>query len=234
MPMTPGRETPSSSAPLSATTRIGALAAAVSGVLFLAFPLLRPWPDEATATPELAAAFASDRWMLAHVSGAVALLLVPGALLAVAGLTRVTPGATAARAATVAAWLSLAGILLFFGAETFGIHVIAAEAVQTWDPSFLDAVEDLRNQPLAVTLFGAGLVLLAAAGALLAVAVWRSGSRRWAGLAFGAALVGVLPQFFTPPSVRIAHGVLYAVGALILAAWLTRAAAARSGRRPSA
>ncbi|MEU4363925.1 hypothetical protein [Promicromonospora sp. NPDC023987] len=52
-----------------------------AGLSFLLFPLLRPWPDESVATADLATAFASDRWVLAHLCGILGLALLVPALL---------------------------------------------------------------------------------------------------------------------------------------------------------
>jgi hypothetical protein len=57
---------------------------------------------------------------------------------------------------------------------------------------------------------------------------WGSDRRlvRWGGILTGICLALYLPQFFGPPPVRIAHGLLLAVGCLWLAAglWTRRAA----------
>ena len=67
-------------------------------------------------------------------------------------------------------------------------------------------------------MFGLGLVALAGAGVAIAVAQWRTGYRRWAGLPLAVGLVCYLPQFFLPAEGRIAHGVLMLAGALVWAA----------------
>jgi hypothetical protein len=47
--------------------RLGALALAVSGILFVLYPAIRPFSDEVTL--QGAEAFASPQWILAHVRG---------------------------------------------------------------------------------------------------------------------------------------------------------------------
>jgi hypothetical protein len=67
------------------------------------------------------------------------------------------------------------------------------------------------------------------AGVWTAVTVWRDGELpRWTAIPFGLGFALFLPQFFTPPAVRIGHGVLVAVGCLWLAAGLRRKAKAEA------
>ncbi len=209
--------------PVPGPSRRGAVAALVTlGALVLLFPALRPWPSEAVATPVLARAMASDRWIVAHLCGAAAVALWPWAAALVA---RLLPAGRTARAAVLTGGTGAALVLPYFGAEIFAIHELAGRATTTWDTTFLDAIEDVRLQPVAATMFASGLVLLAASGVLLAVAWWKAqdGAARWAAVPLAAALVLFLPQFFAGEPVRVAHGVLAG-----LAAWLLAAAVVRS------
>jgi len=197
-------------------TVAGAVAA---GVLLLLFPALRPWPDESVPTLALAAGFASDRWVLAHLCGIAGLGLLAPTLLGVRALLRGRPGARAATAAVVTAWAGTGMSALYFGAEIFGIRTLAQAALRTGDTALPADVDALREQPAAMTLFGLGLALVAAAGVLAAVALWRGGAApRWSGVVLAAGLLLYLPQFFGSPAVRVGHGVLVAVG-LGLVAW---------------
>jgi hypothetical protein len=82
----------------------------------------------------------------------------------------------------------------------------------------------LPNNPAAITVFGAGLVLPAVGSILAAVAVWRSGLLpRWSGVPLALGFVLFIPQFFGTPAMRIAHGLLIAAGSLWLASSLCRA-----------
>jgi len=210
-------------------TTAGALA---SGSLLLLFPALRPWPDEAVATLALAEAFASDRWVVAHLCGIAGLGLLAPTFLGLRSVLRGrhAPGGRAATAAVATAWAGAGACALYFGAEIFGIRAIAEAALRAGDPALLADVEVLREQPAAMTVFGLGLALVAAAGVLAAVALWRGGVRpRWSGVPLAAGLVLYLPQFFGTPAVRVGHGVLVAVG-LALVAWaLARPAADAPG-----
>lgn len=198
--------------------RPGAVALAGAGALFALFPLLRPWSDKVDGPGGLIEAAASPMWVVAHLCGAGAFLLVCLGALAVRDAHRGTAGERTARAAVVALWLGSGLTLLFFGAETFALHALAqAEA----PVALLDAV---REGPAALIVFALGLLLVAVGAVLLAVAVWRGGIMGRASAVLVAALLALyLPQFFLPPAGRIIHGVLTAAGALWLAAALWRA-----------
>ncbi|MFE5338972.1 hypothetical protein ACFQ80_02035 [Isoptericola sp. NPDC056578] len=206
-----------------------ATGAGAAGALLLLFPVLRPWPDESVPSLALAQAFASDRWVLAHLCGIAGLFLLAPTFLGLRSLLHAAtapgptaPGARAATAAVATAWAGAALSSLYFGAEIFGIRTIAQAALRTDDPALLADVEVLRLQPAAMTLFGVGLALVAAAGVLAAVALWRGGGRpRWVGVPLAAGLLLYLPQFFGTPAVRVGHGVLVAAG-LLLVAWAVR------------
>ncbi|MFD7309107.1 hypothetical protein [Promicromonospora sp. NPDC059942] len=223
----------------STTARWTAVAFLAAGLAFLLFPVLRPWPDETVASADLAAAFASDRWVVAHLCGILGLGLIAPALLGLRTLLAGAgtgagvpapraPGVRSATWALITAWAGAGFAALYFGAEIFGIRTLAEAALRDGDLGLLAEVEVLRMQPWAITAFGAGLLLLAASGVLLAVALWRSSTRgsgaqgsgthpRWIGLPLALGLVLVLPQFFGGPELRITHGFLVAVGCVLVA-----------------
>jgi hypothetical protein len=92
----------------------------------------------------------------------------------------------------------------------------------------------VRYQPVAIASFGIGLVLLAVAGVLTAVAIRRSGVLpAAAGVVFAAGLVLFLPQFFLPAAARIAHGVVVLAGCgwLALAMWRASSVKATASQR---
>ncbi|MGI5188101.1 hypothetical protein ACQEVI_08145 [Promicromonospora sp. CA-289599] len=212
------------------TARWTHVAFVAAGFTFLLFPLSRPWPDETVATINLATAFASDRWVVAHLFGILGLTLLAPALLGLRTiLAQAGPaGVGAATWALVTAWTGAGLAALYFGAEIFGIRTIAEAALRDGDLGLLADIEVLRMQPWAVTLFAAGLLLLAVSGVLVAVALWRAGTRlRWAGIPLAIGLVLVLPQFFGGPELRITHGFLVAAGCVLVAA-VTRSRTARA------
>jgi hypothetical protein len=71
--------------------------------------------------------------------------------------------------------------------------------------------EAVRMGPVQLTVFGAGLALMAAAAVVLAVRL------RAVALPFALGMVLFLPQFFAGPELRIAHGVLLGAGCVLLA-----------------
>jgi hypothetical protein len=225
-PPTPAVTSPSG-APSRAVARLTAVAFAAAGLLWALFPFLRPWADKVTPAPDgLAAAWASDAWVVAHLCGIAALGLLAPALLGLRSLLAARPGgrgATLLTRATALAWIGAAGASLLYGAEMFGIRTVAEASLRRGDATLLDEVEVLREQPMSVLLFGVGLLLVGAAGVLAAIALVRARVPwAWTGVVFAAGLVLVLPQFFGSPAMRTAHGVLFGVGCLLVAFTVSR------------
>jgi hypothetical protein len=176
----------------------------VSGVAFAAYPLLRPYPDETTMAG--LAAMGSSRWLVAHLLGMLAFAVLP------VGLARLRPDLGA---------LGYAGAVLllpYYGGEAFGLHAIGRHGVAASDLSMLTVVDGFRYNPVAITMFGLGLLVLAATGVLAVVACWSRG-RAWrvsVGVV-GLGLLLYLPQFFASPAVRIGHGLLLGLGCVAVA-----------------
>jgi hypothetical protein len=175
------------------------VALVVAGVLFLLYPVVRPWEDETTAAGAHAA-MASGAWVAAHFFAMVGFILVPLALLELRETIGITPIAVM--------WVGAGLTLPYYGAEDFGLHAAATKGT-----NLLDVADAVRYNPVAITIFGVGLVTLAVGAVLVARKVDNYG-----GMAFAAGFVLFLPQFFTPAPVRIAHGVLMLVGLVWLAA----------------
>ena len=207
----------------TARIRTGAVALAAAGVLFLAYPLVRPYHDESTVAGATKS-MGSNAWVAAHLFAMIGFVLLPLGLLAVSGAIGRTRGAGLSLAAMVTMWIGAGLVLPYYGSEDFGLHAIAGPHGNR--SNVVDLVNAVRNQPVALTTFGTGLVLLAVGAVLVAVAIGRSGALpRWAGVPFAVALVLFLPQFYAPSSVRIAHGALMLIGFAVLAGALWRAAA---------
>lgn len=184
--------------------RAGAAGFGVAGAFFLLYPVLRPYSDETTA--DGLRVMGTSAWIASH------LLAVGGFLLVGLGLLAVSRS----RAAVV----TLVGALLtsvYYGAETFGLHALGLRAAREPDPRLPELVEVVRYQPAGITVFGIGLVALAV-GAVMAAVELRS--RAAIPYALGFALF--LPQFFTAPPVRMAHGALMLVGCWLVARELWR------------
>jgi hypothetical protein len=218
--------------------RAGAAALAAAGVLFLAYPAQRPWHDEGTVAGATAS-MSSTAWVTAHFFAMIGFILVPLGLLALRAALAATRAEPLALTAVVLAWIGSGLVLPYYGAEDFGLHAIAGSAGPR--AGLLGLVHAVRYQPLAVTIFATGLLLLAAAAVVTAIAVWHSDVLpRTSAILFAAGFALFLPQFFSPAAVRIAHGILLAVGSIILAAalWASagrpRASATPPASRPSA
>jgi hypothetical protein len=225
-------------APPPARAGLTAALLAAAGVLFVVYPALRPYSSETEL--EGALAFASDRWVLAHVCGMIAFgFLAAACVLTTSGASRTTQKSTTQKSTTqkstttnspltgTAALLGVALILPYYGAEAFGLHAIGEAAVTHGAANLAEVAEAVRYQPVALTLFGAGWIVLAAAGIGWARMLWERGPRMGAAL-IGAGMVLYLPQFFLPPWLRIAHGVVLGAGLAAVAIAITRAPAPRS------
>lgn len=198
-----------------------------AAVLMALYLLIRPYGD-AGSTTEAAQAFASTRWIVAHVCGALALASIGSLGLRLADLYP-------SRSARLARWSGLAGaalVLPYYGAETFGLHAVGARAL--WDPAAFDLVDQIRNQPVAMTMFALGLVLIAVAGIAIPLA-WsrarRPGADSRAAWPLGVLIAVFTVQFSLPPAGRIAYGVVFVAAAVVLVVALVRAVRP-AARRP--
>ncbi|WP_248960511.1 hypothetical protein [Sphaerisporangium perillae] len=202
----------------SLRSRLGAAVFAVAGVLFLLYPAVRPYSDEKSMAG--AEAMASSAWVAAHLFAVAGFILLTLGLL---GLHLMLDQRLTLRAVVVT-WIGVGLALPYYGAEVFGLNVIARRAVQDQSTSLLQLADDFRFGPAAVTMFAGGLLLLGAGVVLAAVAVWRSGTlARWSAVPLAAGFALFIPQFFGPPALRIAHGALIAIGGVWLGLELWRA-----------
>jgi hypothetical protein len=182
--------------------QIAALIAA--GLAFAIYPILR---GSAVETGFSAAElYARPAWLLAHCLGMAGFIASSWALLSVDRL---------------AGRLAFGGTLLvlpYYGAEAFGLNAIGRLAIETNDPSGVAAADMFRFQPVAMTAFAAGLLLLAAAGVRLLFLLRHRPALLRVGLAVtGLGLLTYLPQFFVPIEGRIIHGIVLGIGLVLLA-----------------
>lgn len=215
------------------TIRDAAMPLVSSGVLMAAYLLLRPYGDQG-GDLEAARSMASTWWVVSHVCGMLAIASFARAALRVSDVTDGISG-------PAARWSGLGGAVLvlpYYGAETFALHVLARRSLDT-DVSGMALVTAIRDQPVALTMFGLGLLLLAVSGVTVAVA-WARVARdlAWAGWPLAALLVVFLPQFYLPQVARMAYGVAYLAAACLLAVAVRRsdgrvAASRTTASRPS-
>lgn len=200
--------------------RIGTVALALAGVLFALFPLTRPWHDAAGTDAGLVAATLSSWWVPSHLFGAMGFVLFALASTAVLGVLMKGPAEPSARSMALLAMVAAGLIVPYYGIESVGLHAVAATAELSGDTIRAALMAAIRNDPYALSTFGAGLLAMAAAGILLALAVIRArlGSAVPA-IAVAVLLSLYLPQFFGPPWLRITHGVLLGLSLLALAVW---------------
>ena len=212
--------------PHSATdqrARLGALAFAIAGILFAVYEAAAPRADETTL--DGAAAWASAGWSIAHISAIVGLILIPLGYGAIRGLLDGTPNERTAFLAATIGYIGSGLTISYYGAEVYGLKAIGQRAVADGDASLTDVGNDFRLDPTAMTVFAIGLLLVALAAVLAAIAVWRSGTLpRWSAVPLAALLATMLPQYFLPHAGRIIWGVLVAAAALWLGSALWRAA----------
>ncbi|MEU6783828.1 hypothetical protein ABZ912_31920 [Nonomuraea angiospora] len=193
--------------------RLTSLAFAAAGILFLTYPAIRPSGDDATA-------MASTAWVAGHAAAMLGFVLLG---LAVLGLHQVLGDRLSLRAAAVT-WVGAGLTLPYYGAEDFGLNVIARRSLHDQAPALMELAEEFRYGPVAITMFAVGLIVLAVGAVMAAIAVWRSGTLpKWSGTALALGFVLFIPQFFGPYPLRIAHGALITIGGLWLAAALVTA-----------
>jgi hypothetical protein len=201
-------------------SRLGALAFGISGVLFAAFPIVRPYYLDLARDPANGVqVISSPAWMVSHVLLILALSLLPFGLLTTFAVLAPTG---AERRALVGMVLGIAGGCLFLpvaGVEAFALPAIAHLYLQG-QIGTLDAIETARSG-LRATIFLPGLVFLGLGGVFTALAAWRSDRLpRWAAITFALGLVFFMPLL--PQPVRMVDGALIGIGALGLSRALWR------------
>ncbi|MBB5081231.1 hypothetical protein [Nonomuraea endophytica] len=197
--------------------RLTSAAFAATGLMFLLYPVLRPSGDDA-------AAMASTNWVVGHLAAMLGFILLG---LAVLGLHQLLGDRLSLRAAVVT-WIGAGLTLPYYGAEDFGLNVIAQRSLRDGAPALMELAEEFRYGTVAVTMFAGGLLLLGIGAVMAAVAVWRTGVlSKWSAVPLATGFALFIPQFFAPVyALRIAHGVLVALGAVWLAVemWRSRTA----------
>ena len=213
-----------------ARVRLSAAALIVAGFLFVLYPAMRPFSDEATL--QGAAAFASPYWLASHMLAMVAFTLLPLGLLGLHSVLQETAVEHLGFWAVVASWVGVGLTLPYYGGEAFGLHAIGLEALKLHNADLMSLANVVRSGPELV-MFAAGLVLLAAAATTVAVSVWRSGKLpRWSGVPFAIGFALYIPQFYGPQPLRVAHGLLVAIGCVWLAVVIWKESSKHNGAPP--
>ncbi|GGO76734.1 hypothetical protein [Nocardioides deserti] len=214
------------SRPATAATTT-AVALAVAGVALATYPALRPYGPESGAAG--AADFASTAWLLSHALGMVGFVAIAVALRVASAAPPWPWTGRPVREAESRAWLAVALLLPYYGAEAYGLHAVGRHALDSGDAGVLSVADAFRYAPLEVTTFGLGLLVLVLVGGRLAHGLWHTGRLgRAGGVLAGLGLVTYLPQFFGTPGVRVLHGVVLGAGLVLVAL-----ATARAGRPPA-
>lgn len=199
-----------------------------SGVLLVAYPLVRPFSSETGL--QGARAFASTNWIVAHSLAMTGFILLGLALLGVVERLRDTRAERLAIWGLVLSWIGVGLTLPYYGAEVFGLHAVGQAAANQNDPGLMSIVDNIRWEVGIFWILG-GLAILGIGVILLAIAIWRSGRlRRWSGIVLAVAFALYIPQFAAGQLVRVGHGVLILLGGLSLAwaVWPREIEAARS------
>ena len=206
---------------LRGRSTIGPVSLAVSSVLLLVFPLIRPFTDRTGDAAEAAATFASTSWVIAHVVAGLGFVLLPVALSALYGFLRGSRGERCAAQGVAVSWIGIGLILpTVFGTEAFALRAVGQAALQQKNTDLLAIAMSIRMGPQA-RFFFPGLLVLAIGAGLLAAAVWRSGTLpRWSGVTFALGLTVFFPPF--PQIVRVIDGLLIGTGGVWIALGMLR------------
>lgn len=187
---------------------------ALAGLLFVLYPAIRPFSDETSL--QGAAAFGSSAWVVAHSFAIVAFVLLVLGLFGVYLALQRTTVERLMLVALVGSWVGVGLTLPFYGAEVFGLHAIGRAALEKSDVGLVALAGDVRGEP-GIWFIVVGLVLLAIGIVIFAVAAWRSHVvTRWIGIPLAVGFALYLPQFMAPHAVRVAHGLLIAVGCWLI------------------
>lgn len=190
--------------------RLSAAVMAISGLLFVLYPAIRPFSDETSL--QGAATFATSQWLLAHMLAMVAFALLPLGLLGLHNTLQRTDVECDGYWAVVLSLVGTGLTLPFYGGEAYGLHAIGQQALIQGSAAVLSLATVVRSGP-GLAMFIVGLLLLAIAAISAAITIWRSVTYpRWSGVPLAVGLTLYIPQFFGTQPLRIAHGLLVGIG----------------------
>lgn len=198
---------------------------ALVGVLFVVYPLVRPYA--AGGAPDGRAEFASPSWLVAHLAAVGGFIAFGLALVALSGLLKGTGGERAAVVAVATSWIGTGLTLPYYGAETFALHALGGSDLD--ENAVTTLTESVRMGLAQATLFATGLLLVAVGAAAAAVAIARSRLLAgWAGIPMAVGFALFIPQFYVDAPLRIGHGVFIGFGCAVVALGVLRSQSPRS------
>lgn len=196
------------------------LAFLVAGLLFVIYPAVRPFSDEASL--QAAAAYGSTAWVVSHSFAIFGFILIVLGQFGMFLRLQHTAAETPALIALVLSWIGAGLTLPFYGAEVFGLHAIGQRALKENNGALVSLAGAVRGEP-GIWFILAGLVLLGIGTIVASIAIWRSGTlTRWVGIPMAIGFALYIPQFEAPQGLRIAHGLLITIGCVLIAWALTR------------
>lgn len=200
--------------------RFAAIALTVAGIFFVLYPSIRPFSDEVSLSG--ASAFASMEWILAHVIGILAFILLAIGQLGLYLSLQNTSAEKLALRCLVFAWIGIGLILPFYGAEVFALNAIGQEAIQQQSNDLMSLADKIRFGP-GFFMIVAGLIILAVGLIQGAVTIWKSRMiPKWSGIPLAFGFLMYLPQYMGTQPIRIADGLVITIGCLWIATGLWR------------
>lgn len=201
--------------PETGTARAVPAALVTAGIALALYPIIRPASDERTL--DGAAAFGSSAWLLAHLLAVAGFCLITTAF--VLDAVRAPASAHTVRtAAAIGAATGTALLTLYYGFEAFALYEIGRSALDAGSDAIMPLAEDIRQNPVALTVFGIGWIVFGASITAWVVSRFRRGPQSAFLVLFAASVWFYLPQFYLPYGGRVAHGVVVLI-ALAGSAW---------------
>ncbi len=213
---------------MGSRTRLAAGALAVAGILFVLYPVIRPFSDEESL--QGAAAFAMEAWTVAHMLAMGGFILLTVGLVGLYGALQNTSVERLAFRALIVGLVGVGLTLPYYGGEAFGLHAIGQATLWRHDVTLMKVADSVRTGP-QLPMFSLGLLLIGVSAVIVAAALWKSRVfSKWSGVPFAVGFALYIPQFFGTQPIRVAHGLLVAAGCVWLAATLWERSARESSR----
>ena len=202
-------------AAVSSRGRLGAISLALSGILFVLYPAIRPFSSEKGM--DGAAAFGSSHWIVAHMLAMVGFTLLALGVVGWYSTLQESPIEGSAFRAFVVTLAAIGLTLPFYGGEAYGLHAIGQEALKQQNGGLVDMASVVRGGA-GLVMFLIGLLMLGVGAIMVARVIWKSDAfARWIGIPFAVGFALYIPQFFGSQPLRVAHGNLVAVGCVLIA-----------------